>query len=211
MKSVLRLLKETGKLKEVRRRGWMLHDIEEAETTAGHIFHLALLVWVVGREKDDIDMERALKMALVHDICEVHSPDLTSYDAAALDEDREATKEDVENIVPQKKRPTTKQRVRMEEIKKKMEQDAMEKLTEEMEDDLRDEIMEIWRDYEEGVSPESRLVKQGDKMINLFQGLDYYKRYGKIEHKLWVRRAKEVIDDEYFIALLKEMEKEIEE
>ncbi len=31
-------------------------------------------------------MERAMKMALVHDICEVYSPDFTAYDAVAINQ-----------------------------------------------------------------------------------------------------------------------------
>ena len=85
----------------------------------------------------------------------------------------------------------------------------MEKITKGLGKNLKEEILDLWNDYEEGISTESRFVKQADRMINLLQGLDYYKRYGKIEYELWVRRAKEVIDDEHLVALLKEIEKDI--
>jgi len=209
MKDIFRLLKRVNKLKENRRRGWMLHDIANAETTAEHTFHLALLVWLAGEKKNDIDTERAMKMALVHDMCEAYAPDFTSYDAAGLDENKELTKKDLKNIRPKKGRPTTAQREKLGKLKKELEQEAMEKITKGLGKNLKEEILDLWNDYEEGISTESRFVKQADRMINLLQGLDYYKRYGKIEYELWVRRAKEVIDDEHLVALLKEIEKDI--
>ncbi len=187
----------------------MLHDIANAETTAEHTFHLALLVWFAGEKKNDIDTERAMKMALVHDMCEAYAPDFTSYDAAGLDENKELTKKDLKNIRPKKGRPTTAQREKLGKLKKELEQEAMEKITKGLGKNLKEEILDLWNDYEEGISTESRFVKQADRMINLLQGLDYYKRYGKIEYELWVRRAKEVIDDEHLVALLKEIEKDI--
>lgn len=209
MKDIFQFLKKTGELKEKSRRGWEFHGIKEAETTAGHTFHLALLVWLVGQKKDDIDIERAIKMALVHDMCEIYSPDFTSYDAVGLDENKKLTKKDLESITPKAGRPTTAQRERLQELKKELEEEAMRKLTSDIGEEVREEITDLWNDYERGLSLEGKFVKQADRMINLFQGLDYYKRYGRIDYELWVRRAKEIIDDEHLIALLKEIEKDI--
>jgi len=72
MKNILNFLIETGKLKGKQRRGWTIHQIKNPETTAEHIFHLALLAWVLGKEKG-LKIERVIKMALVHDLCEVYA------------------------------------------------------------------------------------------------------------------------------------------
>ncbi len=208
MDKIFRFLANTGKLKESHRRGWLLHEIEDSETTASHIFHLAVLIWIIGKKKKNIDIDRAIKMALVHDMCEVFSPDLTSYDAAAIDESKEVTEEYIKNLVPKKGRPTPLQRKKMNDIKKKLEDKAIKKLVEDLDDDMKKEVLELWEEHEKGVTPESRLVRQGDKFINLYQGFEYYKKYGKIEYELWIRRAKEVIDDPHFVKLLDELEKE---
>src|SRR6056297_749452 len=119
MKEIFDFISNIGKLKADGRRGWILHEVDNPETTASHAFQVAMLVWTVGKKKD-LDLNRAIKMALVHDICEVYSPDLTSYDAVAIDEDKEFTEEDVEDLEPIKGRPTHKQRIKMGKVKSKM-------------------------------------------------------------------------------------------
>jgi len=211
MKNLLSFLTEVGTLKEKERRGWTIHGIKNAETTAEHIFTTVFLVWLLGRKKEGFDMEKAMKIALIHDICEVYSPDFTSYDAAAIKEEGEITREEVENLKPQKGRPTTKQRKKLQKIKKEMEDESMEKLVADLDDDLKKEIYTLWEEYEEGSTSEGRFVKQADKVINLFQGIEYYKKHGKIEHDLWVRRAKETIDDPHLLGFIGEIEESLEE
>ncbi|HUW72132.1 MAG TPA: HD domain-containing protein [Candidatus Humimicrobiaceae bacterium] len=205
MKNILNFLIKIGKLKGKKRRGWLIHKIKNAETTGEHIFHLALLVWVLGKNKK-INLERAIKMALIHDICEIYSPDLTSYDAAGLKEKERLTEKEVFKIQPKSGRPTNLQRKKLEKIKQKLENRAIKKLTSILSPELKKEINNLWLDYENGLTSEGRFVKQADRMVNLLQGLEYWKKYGKIEHKLWVRRAKEVIDDSVLLEFLKEIE-----
>lgn len=205
MKNLLNFLIETGKLKSKPRRGWQIHRIKNPETTAEHIFHLALLVWVLGKNKE-INLERAIRMALIHDLCEVYAPDFTSYDAKALKEKGRITIKEVLNLKPVTGRPTLNQRKRLEKIKQKMEARAMKKLLAKLPSNLRKEINFLWLDYEKGLTSEAKFVKQADKLINLFQGLEYWQKYGKIEYRLWIRRIKEVIDDPDLIEFVKVLE-----
>jgi len=207
MKNIFKFLIEIGKLKGKKRRGWQIYKIKNPETTAEHIFHLAILVWILGKKKK-MNLERAIKIALVHDICEVYSPDLTSYDAVAVREKGRLTIKDVAKIRPKLGRPTAKQREKIEKIKQKLEARAMEKLTSKLSPEVKGEINRLWLDFEKGLSKEARFVKQADRMVNLLQGLEYWRKYGRIEYKLWVRRAKEVIDEPIFLEFLKEIEKE---
>ncbi len=211
MENIFHFISEIGKLKADGRRGWKLHEIKDPETTASHSFQMAMLVLILGMKKDkDFDLERAIKMALIHDICEVYSPDLTSYDAAGIDEEDEFTKEDVDSLVPKKTRPTTKQRRKMKRVKEELEKEAIEKLTEDLPAEIGGEIREIWEEYEKRVTPESKFVKQADHMINLMQGIEYWKQgYEEIEHNLWIRRAKEVFDDPELKDFLIELEKSL--
>lgn len=206
MEEILNFLIEVGKLKGKKRRGWLIHQIKNPETTAEHIFSLAILVWVLGRKKK-LNLERLIKLALIHDLCEVYSLDLTSYDAAALPEKGKITVKDLFKIKPKPGRPTTLQRKKLEKIKQKLEMKAMEKLILKLPSDLKKEIKNLWLDYEMGLTKEGRFTKQADKIINLLQGLEYWKKYGKIQHHLWMRRIKEVIDDPVLLDFIKEIEK----
>lgn len=45
-------------------------------------------MWLFSKKrKEGFDIERAMKIALLHNICEVHSPDFTSTDAIAIKEE----------------------------------------------------------------------------------------------------------------------------
>lgn len=208
MKDIFNFLISIEKLKGKKRRGWLIHKIKEAETTSEHIFHLAILVWVLGKNKK-LNLERAIKMALIHDLCEIYSPDLTSYDAVAIKKKGRVTINDVLKLKPISGRPTTKQRKKMEKIKQALERKAMKKILSKLPQNLKEEINDLWMDYENGITAEGRFVKQADKIINLLQGLEYWKKYGKIEHELWIRRIKEIIDDPILILFLKEIEKNL--
>ncbi len=207
MKKKISFLLEIAKLKGRARRGWEIHKFKNPETTAEHIFYLTMLVWILGKEKD-IDINRAIKIALVHDLCEVYAPDLTSYDAAAINEKGRVSIKEVLKNKPVKKRPTMEQRRRMEKVKEALEKKAMKKILSVAPLGIEEEINSLWIDYEKGRSKEARFVKQADKIINLIQGLDYWREYGKIEHNLWIARIKEVIDDKLLISFLKEIENE---
>ncbi len=205
MKKITNFLIEVEKLKGKKRRGWQIHKIKNAETTGEHIFHLTLLVWLLGRKKK-INLERALKMALAHDLCELYSPDLTSYDAYVIKEKGRVTLDAFLKLQPKPGRPTTAQRKKMEKIKQGLEKKAMRKLCSQLPPDLKREVTNLWLDYENGRTKEGRFVKQADKVVNLLQGLIYWKRYGKIQHYLWVRRAKEVLDDPVLLEFIKILE-----
>ena len=210
MREIFQFISRIGELKAAGRRGWEVHGIDNSETTASHTFQAAMLVWSVGRKKDDFDLNRAIKMALIHDICEVYAPDLTPYDAVSIDEDKDFTKEDVQDLEPIKGRPTTKQRRKMKKIKKELEEDGIQKLIADLPKDMKEEIESLWHEYEKRVTPESRFVKQADKITNLLQGMEYWKQGGvDIEYKLWIRRAKETIDDPLLTEFLIEIEESL--
>ncbi len=202
----LNFILEIGKLKGKARKGWVIHKIKNPETTAEHIFQLAFLVWALGKKKN-INTEKAIKMALVHDICEVYAPDFTPYDAMGLDEKGRSTIKEVLNSKPVIGRPNLKQRKKLAKIKEMLEIRAMKKLLCKLPSPLKSEINQLWLEYEKGYSKEARFVRQADKLINLLQGLEYWKKYGRIQHKLWVCRAKEVLDDPELLHFFRLVEK----
>lgn len=205
VEKLLNFLIEIGNLKEKKRRGWTIYNIKEPETTAEHIFHLAFLVWILGKGKR-INLDRAIKMALIHDICEIYSPDFTSFDAVAIDEKKSFTMKDIKNLKPKIGRPTNLQRKKLEKVKRKLEARAMKKILSKLPEAIKKEMNDLWQDYENGITTTGRFVKQSDRIINLLQGLLYWKKYGKIQHDLWIKRIKEVIDDDVLCEFIKVIE-----
>ena len=71
-------------LKSLPRQGWLDYSLpssQRCESVAEHSFGVALLVYVIGREYHlKINLERAMSMALVHDLPEKVHGDITPAD-----------------------------------------------------------------------------------------------------------------------------------
>ena len=72
MEQLLNFLIEIGKLKKMTRRGWELRGIKNPETIASHTFRMAIMTWLLG-EKKKLNLNKILKMSLIHDLCEVYA------------------------------------------------------------------------------------------------------------------------------------------
>lgn len=80
MDNLYNFLMELDKLKSVYRRAY-LSDLSRNENSAEHSWHLAMTLLTLKDELAiDIDITRALKMALVHDIGEIGAGDISVYD-----------------------------------------------------------------------------------------------------------------------------------
>ncbi len=200
MKNIVNFLVETGKLKGKPRRGWQVHQIKNSETTSEHIFHLTLLVWTLGKNKK-INLGKAIKMALVHDLCEVYAPDLTPYDPL-LPTDKNKIKE----VLKKWPKFTPELKIKRHKDKHKVEKQGLNKLINKLPPELKNEMKELWLDYEGKTSKEARFVKQADKVINFLQGIEYWQKHGKIQYKLWSRWIKENIDDPDLIEFVNAVE-----
>lgn len=69
MRDDLKLIKDIGKVKKVRRAGWVREGIRDAESVADHSFRVAVMALVFGQQLG-VDTNKLIKMALVHDIAE---------------------------------------------------------------------------------------------------------------------------------------------
>lgn len=77
--SVAAFLMDAGRLKLVERKAYV-SDGSRRENSAEHSWHLALGLLILARELDiQIDLPRALKMAIVHDVCEIDAGDTPAY------------------------------------------------------------------------------------------------------------------------------------
>jgi len=68
-------LSEVGRLKEIKRSGWVKRNIKNAESVSDHSFRTAMLAFLYSKELK-LDVEKCIKMALVHDIHEVYTGDI---------------------------------------------------------------------------------------------------------------------------------------
>ncbi len=200
MKDILNFLIEIGKLKGKKRRGWIVHQIKNPESTAEHIFRMAIVAWLLGRKRK-LNLERIIKIVLIHDLCEVYAPDLTPYDPLLP-----KNKKKIMEVLKRWPKFTTALKKKKYQDKFKSESSALDKLTSKLPKDLKAEIKNLWLDYEKGLTKEGRFVRQIDKVENFLQGIEYWKRYGRIQYKLWLRWIKEIVDDPVLLEFVRTLE-----
>ena len=73
--SLIKFLKIVGKLKKVKRTGWLVAGIKNPESVAEHSYRLAVLSMVLGK-KFNLNTEKLIKMSLIHDLAEGEVGDL---------------------------------------------------------------------------------------------------------------------------------------
>ena len=130
----------SGRLKRIPRSGWVKAGIDSPESVADHTFRTAILC-MIHSDLEGLDALKMLQMALIHDLPEAFTGDLTPADR------------------------TNTAKVREEE--------AMKKLLCLLPEKQREKYAEIWREYEEGKTAESKAVKGLDKLEMALQAREY--------------------------------------
>jgi putative hydrolase of HD superfamily len=136
-------------LKDENRTGWQLRGIEDPESVAGHSWGVSLLV--VRFCPPDIDRERALELAAIHDVAEAETGDIATRAEAGAQTVEKAEKE-------------------------RRERAAMEGPLSGLGRDVR----EVWEAYEARETPEARFVKDMDLLDTCLQAL-VYEREGRYD------------------------------
>lgn len=72
-------MNRAGKLKRIERTGWVRSGIQNPESVADHSFRTTLMALVLG-DRVGINTNKAIRMALVHDLAESLMGDLTPSD-----------------------------------------------------------------------------------------------------------------------------------
>lgn len=206
MQELIKFFSNLENLKGKIRRGWKAHQVEQAESTASHTFRLAFLSWFLA-EKKKLNLEQVIKMALIHDLCEVFSFDNTPYDPLlpkdlSTDENKAKAREIL------KEWPSLSLEEKQQRMEKKFEEEkqGLEKLISDLSSDLGQKFLNLWLEYEERKTEQSRFLKQADKAENLIQGLEYRDKSETIKEELWFRWSKEIFNDPLFIEFEKVME-----
>jgi putative hydrolases of HD superfamily len=82
-----RFLHLVGRLKQIKRAGWVQKNVPEQESVADHTFRLCVLVFVLAKQYPDrLDRNRCLSLALVHDLAESIVGDITPHDTISMSE-----------------------------------------------------------------------------------------------------------------------------
>ena len=134
---VIRFLKEIENLKSVTRTAWT--KTGRRESTAEHSWRLAMLLMVLSDDFKDLDIDKAIKMSLVHDLGELYDGDIS----AKLQNDNDN--------------------------KAEMEEKAMRRMLTILPENLAENIYDLWKEYNECSTKEAKLVKAMDKLETIVQ------------------------------------------
>jgi len=142
-------LLEALELKDELRTGWVLREIDTPESVAAHTWGVATLCLLYADRADDaVERDRAVAMALVHDLAEARTGDIP-------------TRADDEH-----------QRVAAEE-KAVRERAAIGDLLEPFGADNDGEFRSLWEEYEGRETRTAQFVKDMDLIDNCLQALKY--------------------------------------
>lgn len=139
LENALNFLEEIDKLKDVHRQCLIMSGTRE-ENTAEHSYSLAMASLTLAQfSNDPIDVFKAVKMALFHDIVEVYAGDNFHYH-----------KDATENL-------------------KEQETEALEKVLEPLgESELATEMMNLWEEFEAGLTNESKFLRGVDRFLPMY-------------------------------------------
>ncbi|KAL1464080.1 hypothetical protein WDU94_003762 [Cyamophila willieti] len=83
----LAFLGEMGKLKHIKRTGWVLRNVTEPETISGHMYRMAVMTFLLeDNNESQLNRTRCMELALLHDMAECIVGDLTPYCGVSKEE-----------------------------------------------------------------------------------------------------------------------------
>lgn len=138
-------------LKTQPRTGWVDRGIPVAETEsiADHMYRMSIIAMTVPSHKVDVD--KCVKIALVHDIAEALVGDITPFGGVTKEEKHRRELETIQYLV---------------------------ELTMPYNEKFACEMMNLWLDYEDIRCLEARYIKDIDKFEMIQQAWDYEQDYG---------------------------------
>ncbi len=202
MKNALNFLIEANKLKEMPRTGWVLMQVKNPESIACHTFRLAVTAWLMS-EKAGLNVERAIKIALFHDLGEVYTGDVTPF---GYYQGLSRKKKKDEKLLMKWVRLSRNEKEKRAKVKFKREKKSFLKLTGSLEAKLKNEIYSHWYDNEKRISKEAKFVRQLDKIEMLLQSIEYFGSDKNTGGTSWWEGTEEVVEDPLlldFLAVIK--------
>lgn len=139
-RGLLEFFKLIGKLKSTKRTGWVLRGVRQPESIADHMYRMSVMAFLATPE---LDKDRCVKMAVVHDMAECIVGDLVPSD------------------------PITK------EEKHRQERAAMDHIKGLVDAETGQELYKLWEEYEYQQTAEARFVKDLDRFDMILQAHEY--------------------------------------
>jgi putative hydrolase of HD superfamily len=130
-------------LKDEKRTGWELRNIQDPESVADHSWSTAFLTLIYA-EKEEINRDKAIKLALIHDLGEAEIGDI-AHRAVDAQQEMEASE------------------------KSRLERETVEEISSNTDED----IIDLWKEYEERKTKEAIFVKDMDMIDMCLQALKY--------------------------------------
>ncbi len=191
--AIVQFLVHAGKLKRLPRQGWVHLSVPDPESVADHSFRMALMTLLLAHGKPNVNLERALVLAICHDL-----PEAIAGDATPFDETLEA--DEVDRDLLFRSRPSYSEQA--DRIKREAEEAALTEMTDALPGSLRRLIVEAWEEYEESRTAEARLVRQIDKLEALLQAYEYRATIPDLQIESFKLGALERVQDERLRVLL---------
>ncbi len=174
---ILDLLFTVGRLKSIKRKGWLSKaciDASVAESVADHSFMLAFLAMIISDMKG-MDTCKAVKIALLHDLAESIVGDYMPEEMG-------------------------------KEEKSRLEDDVIRRLLSLLPEDIAREYILLWEDYLKRRSKEDVLVHELDKFEMALQARVYeFKGYDEALLKQFYDYAKPYMNDEMIKSLFERL------
>ncbi|SHF16903.1 HD domain-containing protein [Pedobacter caeni] len=137
----LAFIHEIDKLKYIQRKT-RLFNSQRNENDAEHSWHLAMMAMVLAEHANEkVDIQKVVKMLLIHDIVEIDSGDVFLYDTTANHTNTEA------------------------------ERIAAERIFGLLPDQQKEEFISVWEEFEAGETAEARFAKSMDRLEPILQNV----------------------------------------
>lgn len=150
MSEILDFMLDLSKLKDEKRAGWLMAKVADPESVSDHSFSVAMMAVIFGRRMG-LDVEKLVKMALIHDIGEAYTGDIPSR---YREEDQPMNNQE----------------------KRRLGNEATRKIISILPKRDADEMINLWEEYEKRESEEAKLLKQIDALDYSIQLLKYKDR-----------------------------------
>jgi putative hydrolase of HD superfamily len=166
-----RLARMAGQLKDLRRQGWVDRGVADSESVADHSYRLAVLAWAVARGRG-LDADRAMRIALLHDLAEAEVGDETPFDEVIRGGGRPSGAPIDPGLFDRVPAPDPERK----RAKHARELAVIERLADDLGAPVGDDLLAAWREYDGQATAEARLVKELDRVETLLQAESYAAR-----------------------------------
>jgi 5'-deoxynucleotidase YfbR-like HD superfamily hydrolase len=197
----LQLARNLAALKALPRTGWSDRGVNAVivESVADHSLAVAILAWAMALERvrdgEDLDPERVLLLALIHDLAESEAGDAPPYDPANLPDERD----------PEDRRAFLNQRhdrdAARAAAKRTAEDEAMRRICAALPSAAGTAMASAWEELRTGLSAEVHFVKQVDMLESFLQSTFYRQQDPSLPMDSFQQEVLERIDNTLLAAV----------